>query len=230
VVSGYVAALLLALAWWRLRGARPRAARYAGALALPVLVLALVLGAWPLLRPPDGRLRVIVLDVGQGDAIVVETPRGPTLLVDAGSGGPWRLDAGERVVAPVLWNRGTLRLGAAVTTHDDQDHAGGMRSVRRLFRIGEAWSPEALRVGPREFGGVRLTGLPGVSAGGGTSRRRNDDALALRIDYGLASFLLAAPIGQATLLKGERALARHRLVHPGCNQTCPGPFQQRATA
>ena len=197
-VSVYVAALLLALAWWRLRGVRPRAARWSGALAVPLLMLALALGAWPLLRPPDGRLRVIVLDVGQGDAIVVETPEGATLLVDAGGGGPWRLDAGERVVAPVLWNRGTLRLGAAVTTHDDQDHAGGMRSLRRLFRIAEAWSPEAFQTGPREFGGVTLTGLPGAGLGGGTSRRRNDDALALRIDYGLASFLLASDATAAT--------------------------------
>jgi competence protein ComEC len=195
-VVGYAIALLLALAWWRLRGPQPRLARYAGALTLPALVLALAAGTWPLLRPPDGKLRVIVLDVGQGDAIVIETPEGPTLLVDAGGGGAFRLDAGERVVAPVLWNRGTLRLGAAVTTHDDQDHAGGMRAIRALFRIGEAWSAESLRSGPRLFGGVRLTGLPGAHPP--TSRRRNDNALALRVDHGLVSFLLASDITAAT--------------------------------
>jgi len=196
-ITAYVTALLLALTWWRLRGTAPRRARYAGGVALPALALALTLAAWPVVRPPDGRLRVIVLDVGQGDAIVIETPEGPTLLVDAGGGGPWRLDAGERVVAPVLWNRGTLRLGAALTTHDDQDHAGGMRAIRALFRIGETWSAEALRAGPRIVGGVRLTGLP-APAGSPPPRGRNDDALALRIDHGLVSFLLASDITAVT--------------------------------
>ena len=198
-ITAYVTALLLMLTWWRLRGTAPWIARYAGGVALPALVLALALGAWPVVRPPDGRLRVIVLDVGQGDAIVIETPEGPTLLVDAGGGGPWRLDAGERVVAPVLWNRGTLRLGAAVTTHDDQDHAGGMRAIRALFRIGETWSAEMLRAGPRVVGGVRITGLPGAEAvGSRPPRSRNDDALALRIDHGLVSFLLASDVTAAT--------------------------------
>jgi competence protein ComEC len=197
-ITAYVTALLLALMWWRLRGTAPRTARYAGGVALPALVLGLALGAWPVVRPPDGRLRVIVLDVGQGDAIVIETPEGPTLLVDAGGGGPWRLDAGERVVAPVLWNRGTLRLGAAVTTHDDQDHAGGMRAVRALFRIGETWNAEMLRAGSRAVGGARLTGLPGAGVASVPRSSRNDDALALRIDYGLVSFLLASDITAAT--------------------------------
>ena len=227
-VTCYVAALLLGLGWWRLRSVRPRAARYAGALAVPWLVAAVAIAAWPLVRPPDGRLRVMVLDVGQGDAIVVETPGGQTLLVDAGGGGPWRLDAGERVVAPVLWNRGVLRLAAAVVTHDDQDHAGGMHAIRRLFTIGEAWSADELRATPRVFGGVRLTGMGGLAAGPPNppdarsapgnpgrsskysaespgskafregSRSRNDDALVLRVDYGLVSFLLASDITAAT--------------------------------
>jgi competence protein ComEC len=200
-VACYVAALLLGLGWWRLREACPRASRAAGALTPPTLALAVGLAAWPLLRPPDGRLRVIVLDVGQGDAIVVETPDGRSLLVDAGGGGPMRLDAGERVVAPVLWNRGTLRLAAAVTTHDDRDHAGGMDAIRRLFTIREPWTAEGLRAAPRELGGVRLTGLSEMGrpvAGGGSRPNRNDDALALRIDYGLVSFLLASDITAAT--------------------------------
>ena len=196
-VACYVAALLSGLGWWRLRSVRPRAARYAGALTVPLLVAAIGIAAWPLVRPPDGRLRVIVLDVGQGDAILVETPGGPTLLVDAGGGGPWRLDAGERVVAPVLWNRGVLRLAAAVVTHDDQDHAGGMRAIRRLFPIGKAWTPDELRAAPRIFGGVRLTTVSGGETLG-QARSRNDDALVLRVDYGLVSFLLASDITAAT--------------------------------
>jgi competence protein ComEC len=206
----YVAALLLTLGWWRFRTRHPRHARHAGVLAATLLLVAIGIGAWPLVRPPDGRLRVLVLDVGQGDAIVVEAPDGGRLLIDAGSGGPWRLDAGERVVAPVLWNRGVMRLGAAVTTHDDQDHAGGMRTIRKLFTIRDAWTAEDLRTGPRVFGGVRVTALTDVQSPEGVAvnparpakdpprRRQNDDALVLRIDHGLVSFLLASDITAAT--------------------------------
>jgi len=194
----YATGLLLALGWWRLRPERPRLAGRLGILALALVALAVGIGAWPLVRPPDGRLRVLVLDVGQGDAIVVETPEGRTLLIDAGSGGPMRLDAGERVVAPVLWNRGVLRLSAAVTTHDDQDHAGGIAAIRKLFTIGEAWTAEELRAAPRVLGGVRLTALDRPDEVGNRRRSRNDDALALRVDYGLVSFLLASDITAAT--------------------------------
>src|SRR4029077_20730201 len=103
-------------------------------------------------------------------------------------------DAGERVVAPVLWNRGVLRLAAAVVTHDDQEHAGGSGAIRKLFPISEAWSPGTAS---RIFGGVRLTAV----SGGDTPRRgrsRNEDALVLRVDYGLVSFLLASDITAAT--------------------------------
>ena len=206
----YVAALLLALAWWRLRGERPRVARPAGMLAAALLVAAVAIGAWPLLRPPDGRLRILVLDVGQGDAIVMETPAGATVLVDAGSGGAMRLDAGERVVAPVLWNRGVLRLAATVTTHDDQDHAGGMAAIRNLFTIGEVWTADELRSAPRVVGGVRLTALARPEAPGDRRRGRNDDALVLRVDYGLVSFLLASDITAVT--EAELVAARAPLA------------------
>src|SRR5581483_3334728 len=121
-VVAYVAALALGLAWWQAGGEGPWRAR-AGAAAV-------FLEAWPLLRPPDGRLHVTVLDVGQGDAIVIEAPDGRVALVDAGPGGAFRLDAGERAVAPFLWNRGVRRVALAVTTHEDQDHAGGMGALR----------------------------------------------------------------------------------------------------
>src|SRR5206468_1619865 len=98
-----------------------------------------------------GRLRLIVLDVGQGDAIALEAPDGRVLLVDAGGGGPMRLDAGERVVAPFLWNRGHLRLAGAIVTHPDADHAGGMETVRRLF------GPGATPTAPRGVGTTRLS-------------------------------------------------------------------------
>ena len=53
--------------------------RLSGAGALTLLLAAVALVAWPLLRPPDGRLKLTVLDIGQGDGIVVETPDGRAL-------------------------------------------------------------------------------------------------------------------------------------------------------
>jgi competence protein ComEC len=209
-VACYVGALLSGLGWWRLRSERPRPARYVGIVGVTLGVIALAIAAWPVVRPADGRLRVVVLDVGQGDAIVVQTPDGRTLLVDAGPGGPWRLDAGERVVAPVLWNRGVLRLAAALVTHDDQDHAGGMGAVRRLFRIGEAWTADGLRAMPHVVGGVRFTILSGGERAGSGRRQSNDDALVLRLDYGLVSFLLASDITAAA--EGRLLAARPGLM------------------
>jgi competence protein ComEC len=196
-VTAYVAALGLALAAWRLRADRPGLARAAGWAAAGLLAAAAVVAAWPLVRPPDGRLRLTVLDVGQGEAIVLEAPDGHVALFDAGPGGPMRLDTGERVVAPFLWNRGVLRLAAAVATHDDQDHAGGLAAVRRLFRVeGEIAADRR-----HWIGGVSVLALTAHRAGA-AAHRGNDRALVLRIDHGVTSFLLTSDMDAA----GEAAL------------------------
>jgi competence protein ComEC len=86
--------------------------------------LALVL---PLL--PAGRdLEIHLIDVGQGDAVALRTPRGRWLLVDAGprSAG---FDAGSRRVVPYLRRHGARRLEALVLTHPHLDHIGGAPAV-----------------------------------------------------------------------------------------------------
>src|SRR5262249_62036247 len=151
-----------------------------------------------LVRPAAGLVRLTVLDVGQGDAIVIEMPDGRAILVDAGSGGPMRLDAGERVVAPFLWNRGFLRLAGIAVTHDDSDHAGGAAAIRRLFAIDEEWAAVA-PMAPHRFGRAVIAALPASAVAGA---RRNDAALVLRVGMGLASFLLTSDIRDGP----ERAL------------------------
>ena len=194
-VCAYVLALALGLGAWHLRDTRRRHARWLASGAAFLVVLSALATLGPALRPADGRLRVTVLDVGQGDAIVVEGPDGRTVLVDAGAGGPYRLDAGERVVAPFLWNRGVLRLAAAVVTHDDADHAGGMAAVRERFTVREHWDGAAA-AGPLALGGATITPLAAADSG------RNDAAHVLRVDFGLVSVLLASDIEAA----GEQAL------------------------
>jgi competence protein ComEC len=185
-VTCYVAGFALLLVW---HGRRDRRLLSLGVTAL---VCAVGVAAWPLMRPVDGLLRLTVLDVGQGDAIVVELPDGRTVLVDAGPGGPMRLDTGERIVAPFLWNRGILRLAGLAVTHDDGDHAGGAAAIRRLFTIAEEWTSANPPPVGRRFGRAEITPLPPAAAPAG---RKNDGALVLRVEMGLASFLLASDIG-----------------------------------
>src|SRR5262245_48368677 len=204
----YVGALAGGLAWWHTRGVHPFSARRIGAAALALGGVAAGLAAWPVLRPPDGRLHVSILDVGQGDAIVVRAPDGAALVVDAGSGGLYRLDAGERVVAPFLWNQGALRLTATLVTHRDLDHAGGMGALHRRFSVGEVWDRATFERGPRWLGGVMISLLDplagAASATAGLPRLgvrpvtpSNAASIVLRLEFGLATLLLASDIGAA---------------------------------
>jgi competence protein ComEC len=77
-------------------------------------------GAPPSPVPPAG-LRVSVLDVGQGDAILLRPARAPAILVDAGP-------PGDGIVAK-LREEGVDRLGAVVVTHDESDHSGGVEEL-----------------------------------------------------------------------------------------------------
>ena len=70
--------------------------------------------------PPAG-LRVSVLDVGQGDAILLQPAGAPAVLVDGGPPGDG--------LAAKLRAAGVERIGAAVVTHDQSDHAGGIREL-----------------------------------------------------------------------------------------------------
>jgi competence protein ComEC len=98
---------------------------------LAVLAALLALGAiaWFAFRPrgsgappgPAPGLRIEVLDIGQGDAILLQPRSAPAVLVD---GGP----PGDELVAK-LHAEGVDRLGAAVVTHDQSDHAAGIAEV-----------------------------------------------------------------------------------------------------
>ncbi|HEY6376906.1 MAG TPA: ComEC/Rec2 family competence protein [Edaphobacter sp.] len=115
-------------------------------IALP-LIAAMVL--WPARAATSQQvMEVTAIDVGQGDSLLVVSPEGRTMLVDAG--GPVGavaetavatslFDIGEEIVSPYLWSRQIRRLDVIVLSHAHSDHMGGMPAVIRSFRPRELW-------------------------------------------------------------------------------------------
>ncbi|HXF12175.1 MAG TPA: ComEC/Rec2 family competence protein, partial [Terriglobales bacterium] len=189
-----------------------------------------VLGAsalWIWLIPPHQEIRSNVLemtaiDVGQGDSILLITPEGRKVLVDAGGLPFWthsQMDIGEDVVSPYLWSRGISRLDTVALTHAHADHMGGMFAVVQNFRPRELWLPEGIP--PVEIGRllaeahdygvtIRYRKAGDIFSYGGTSFRilapaaesstrnsgsdshRNDESLVMKVAYGNTSALLEA--------------------------------------
>jgi competence protein ComEC len=122
----------------------PIVRRGGATMAATLLITATLL----VLRPPQfpaPPLRITVLDVGQADAIVIETPAQHAILVDAGGRlerGPQGDESvaervGERIVVPFLIREGIHRLDAIVVSHPHGDHVGGCRPVLDKIRIAE---------------------------------------------------------------------------------------------
>lgn len=115
------------------------------------LIAAALLVCWwgwsPRDSPGDDAVRVTFLDVGQGDACVLELPDGQTVLIDAGAQYD-TLDMGRAVVAPYLWERGIVRLDHVIATHPQLDHVGGLAWVVRSFPVGRYWSNGMTREEP----------------------------------------------------------------------------------
>ena len=124
--AGLLGAVLLVMPLpWRLR-----------ALALPLV--------WPLLMPPrdvppHGQFELVAADVGQGTAVLVRT-RHHVLLYDSGPQYAPEVDAGQRVLLPLLRARGDHRIDTLVLSHRDSDHVGGASSLLQSAPIVELTS------------------------------------------------------------------------------------------
>ena len=79
-------------------------------------------------------LRITFLDVGQGDAIHIQTPRDRHILVDVGRWSPG-YDSGSRTIIPYLKHNGVDRIDAIILSHPHADHIGGIVSVLKEFDV-----------------------------------------------------------------------------------------------
>lgn len=117
---------------WR----RPAALACAATLVPALLVWQLFPAAK--LPPPTG-LRITFLDVGQGDAVLLQVPEG-AVLVDQGPP--------EAKVAQQLRGLGVRRLAAVVLTHPQRDHIGGAETVIRRLAVDRVLDPRLAASSP----------------------------------------------------------------------------------
>jgi competence protein ComEC len=167
--SGAAVAILLGtpvtlLVLQRLPRWRRRAALACAATAVPALL------AWQLLPeaklPPPTGLRITFLDVGQGDAVLLQVPEG-AVLVDEGPP--------EADVAGQLVRLGVRRLAALVITHPDRDHVGGAADVLDRLEVGRVLEPGLLASSAY----ARAVGGPAASRGVRIAETRAGDVFRL---------------------------------------------------
>ncbi|TCS94791.1 DNA internalization-related competence protein ComEC/Rec2 [Hazenella coriacea] len=89
--------------------------------------------------------RITFLDVGQGDAIIIETKDGKVIMIDGGGSvsyakEKWQqrtssYDVGKRVLVPYLSYRGIRQIDQLILTHGDADHIGGLLAVVERFPV-----------------------------------------------------------------------------------------------
>ncbi|MDQ6734881.1 MAG: DNA internalization-related competence protein ComEC/Rec2, partial [Nitrospirota bacterium] len=127
--------LFLAMAIW----SRGRGIVWLKRCSTAMVVLILIGWMWSPRAWSDGEtLRVTFLDVGQGDACLIELPDRQTILIDGGASYE-TLDIGRAVIAPYLWDRGITHIDHVIGTHPQLDHIGGLAWTVRQFEVGRYW-------------------------------------------------------------------------------------------
>ena len=153
---------------------------------------------WADTPPSTGEFRATLLDVGQGLSLVVRTHQ-HTLVFDTGARFSDRLNGGEAVVVPFLRQRGVSRIDTLIVSHDDNDHIGGLASVREAMQVDRLISnvPQASPTEPCvkgrrwEWDKVQFEILhPGVGAGG----NNNNDSCVLMVRSPHSSLLVPGDI------------------------------------
>ena len=103
------------------------------------ILFALDLAFWNLKDLFQKDLQLTFIDVGHGDSILIEFPKGKRMLIDGGGLHEDRFDIGKNVIAPLLWGKKIRRMDILALTHPDPDHLKGLNFIASQFSIGQFW-------------------------------------------------------------------------------------------
>ena len=208
----------LGLFWWFLPRGWPF--RSLGlVLCLPVLL-------WHPETPQQGEAWITLLDVGQGQAIVVQT-RKHVLVMDTGPRFPSGFNTGDAVLLPFLQQQGLRSVDRLVISHSDSDHLGGAQALLDGIAVREVLVGEGRKMGQIahqpcwqgetwHWDGVVFRFLNPDKPP--HERQGNDDSCVLQIQAGSRSMLIASDIsvhaermmlGRGEVLKADILIAPH---------------------
>ena len=168
----------------RAQGHRAKRAATAG------LIVAIAVAGSVVAARPSATARVTILDVGQGDAILVEGSRGGRLLIDGGPDPDRLLVALDQRIPP--WDR---RIDALVLSHPHEDHVAGLALLLERYKVARVFEPGMRGPGPgyaawlRELAGPRAPLRLGLAAGD----RLAVDEIGLRVLWPVRGQVPAVP-------------------------------------
>jgi competence protein ComEC len=128
-----------------------------------LLVMAVDGGYWVYSRFFNNDLKVTFIDVGQGNAALLELPRGHTMLIDGGGFSDNSIfDMGARVVAPLLRRRKISTIDTLILSHPNSDHMNGLIYIAENFKVRQVWTNNESRntVGYRTF--IKIIAQKGI--------------------------------------------------------------------
>jgi competence protein ComEC len=106
-----------------------------------ILLLSADVGCWWYQRYLQNDLRVTMIDVGHGNASLLELPYGYNMLIDGGGFSDNRVfDVGASIVAPLLWRKKILNVDTLVLSHANSDHLNGLIYIAENFHVKNVWT------------------------------------------------------------------------------------------
>ncbi len=106
-----------------------------------VLMFSADAGYWLYQRYWQNDLRVTIMDVGHGNAALLELPHGYTILIDGGGFYDNRVfDVGASIVAPFLWHKKIRTVDTLVLSHANSDHLNGLIYIAQNFHVKDVWT------------------------------------------------------------------------------------------